>query len=243
MQHFFYKLILSYDGTCYYGYQKQPQKITVQQTFEKALKKMTHQNIPNFAASRTDKGVHSQGQTLHFQTTFFLKPTHFQKTLNYFLPPDIRVRQMNFATPNFHARYSAKSKIYQYVFSKKPLNAFNHHFQIFADKLDFDKITKALKFIEGTHNFFAFTSETQPKNFFKTIFQAFLKETSHKYILVFHGNGFLKYMIRFLVGSLIEIGKNKLSLEQFQAMLLGNTTKKATLLAPAKALVLKKIFY
>lgn len=243
MQSFFYKLILSYNGTCYYGYQKQPQKITVQNTFEKALKKMTHKNIPTCAASRTDKGVHSQGQTLHFQTTFFLEPKHFKKTLNYLLPPDIRVRQMNFTTPNFHARYSAKSKIYQYVFSKKLLNAFNHHCEIFADQLDFDKIIKALTFIEGTHNFFAFTSEKQSKNFYKTIFQACIKETSNKYILVFHGNGFLKYMIRFLVGSLIEIGKNKLSLINFQSMLSNTSDKKATFLAPAKALVLKKIFY
>ncbi|WP_349402204.1 tRNA pseudouridine(38-40) synthase [Candidatus Phytoplasma solani] len=243
MEHHFYKLVLSYDGTCYCGYQKQPQTKTIQQTLENTLKLMTHCQIDTIAASRTDKGVHAQGQTIHFKISFFLKSRHFKHTLNHLLPPDIRVKTIKKVTSTFHARYLVKSKIYQYFFAKNPLNAFNYHFQVFFAGLNFDKIKLAINLIVGKHDFTSFTNEKQAKNFNKTIFRAFVKETAKHYILIFHADGFLKYMVRFIVGSLIEIGKNKMSLELFEAMLLRKTNKKASFLAPAKGLILKTIFY
>ncbi|MBS2126329.1 tRNA pseudouridine(38-40) synthase TruA ['Fragaria x ananassa' phyllody phytoplasma] len=243
MQYFCYKLILSYDGTCYCGYQKQPQVATIQQTLENALKLMTHQNIDTFAASRTDKGVHARGQIVHFKTPFFIEPKCFKNTLNHLLPQDIQVKKMQTISSTFHSRYLAKSKVYQYFFSKQPLNAFNCRFQVFIPDLDFDKIKLALYLIQGQHDFTSFTNEKQSKNFYKTIFYTFMKETAQQYILFFHGDSFLKYMVRFLLGSFIEIGKNRMSLDLFQVMLLRQTHIKATLLAPAKGLFLKKIFY
>ncbi|CAM11505.1 tRNA pseudouridine synthase A [Candidatus Phytoplasma australiense] len=243
LEKYFYKLILSYDGTCYCGYQKQPQTKTIQQTLENALKSMTKRQINTFAASRTDKGVHAQEQTIHFQTAFAIELKRFKNTLNRILPPDIRIKKIEKATADFHARYWAKSKIYHYIFAKKPLNAFNYHFQVFVANLDFAKIKSAMNLIIGKYNFASFTNDKKEKNFNKTVLNAFVKETSQNYILIFHADGFLKYMVRFLVGGLIEIGKNKMSLELFKAMLTNTTNQKVSLLAPAKGLFLKKIFY
>ncbi|WP_373402735.1 tRNA pseudouridine(38-40) synthase TruA [Candidatus Phytoplasma solani] len=243
MRHYFYKLILSYDGTLYHGYQKQPNTKTIQQTLEDTLKLMTNCIINTIAASRTDKGVHAQGQTLHFKTPFYIITQQFKTTLNHLLPPDIRVKQMQIVPSTFHARYLVKSKTYHYFFAKTPLNAFNYRFQVFYANLDFAKMKLALSLIVGKHDFTSFTNEKQNKKFIKNIFHAFFKETSQQYILIIHADGFLRYMVRFLVGSLIEIGKNRLSLELFQAMLWRQTKQKATFLAPAKGLLLKKIFY
>ncbi|WP_334331161.1 tRNA pseudouridine(38-40) synthase TruA [Candidatus Phytoplasma prunorum] len=244
MQDFNYKLVLSYDGTDYYGFQKQLHLNTIQSILENVLNKITKQKtIKIYGASRTDKGVHALGQIVHFKLPFLIPNEQFQKILNFCLPPDIQIIKISLMPKEFHARFQAKSKIYHYVFSKTKLNVFNYRFQVYIPNIDFNKIKEAILFIEGKHDFYLFTSKKNLKNYQRIIFKAFMKETKQKYFLIIHGNSFIQHMIRFLVGFLIEIAQNKKTLSEFKQMLDLKINQKARLLAPAKGLILKKIFY
>ncbi|TVY12329.1 tRNA pseudouridine(38-40) synthase TruA [Candidatus Phytoplasma pini] len=244
MKTFTYKVILSYDGTNYYGYQKQPYLVTIQSVLERALYLITKQKIVTFAASRTDKGVHAHCQTIHFTISFVFDTIKFKKSLNKILPNDIKIVDINLTYNNFHARYHAKSKIYEYFFSKKPLDPFCCRFQVYLSDLDFDKIAEAIILCEGENNFALFTNnKNKKKSTIRKIYRAGLKETSEQYYLYFHGKSFLKQMILFLVGFLIKIGQNKKKITDFKYMLKECRGLQSSFLAPSRGLFLKKIFY
>ncbi|WP_244611432.1 tRNA pseudouridine(38-40) synthase TruA [Candidatus Phytoplasma sacchari] len=239
-----YKLILSYDGTNYYGYQKQPFLDTIQSILEKSLYKITKQKILTYAASRTDKGVHALGQVVSFKTHFFIQPKIFQKILNNILPADIRVINIKEVNNSFHARYSSKSKIYKYIFAKEPLDFLNCRFQVYFKKIDFMIINKAIKLLEGEKDFSLFTSnKDKNKSTIRYILKVCSKETSKHYCLFFHGRSFLKQMILFLVGFLIKIGYNQKKISDLKDMLELKNKQKLPFLAPSKGLYLKKVFY
>ncbi|KND62761.1 tRNA pseudouridine(38-40) synthase TruA [Candidatus Phytoplasma phoenicium] len=245
MKLFTYKLVLSYDGTQYHGYQKQNFPIiTIQSVLENALWKATKQKIKTFAASRTDKGVHAQGQVVHFKIHFYILPITLKLVLNKILLPNIKVNHLTLMPMSFHARYSVQSKIYQYVFAKKPVNPFNCRFQVYFTNIDWQRLSQALPLLQGTHNFTLFTSnKDKKKSLIKSIYDLTLKETKTKYILLFHGKGFLKQMILFLVGFLIRIGQKQKQITDLQKMLQLHDMPKCSFLAPPQGLCLKKIFY
>ncbi|WP_246833718.1 tRNA pseudouridine(38-40) synthase TruA [Texas Phoenix palm phytoplasma] len=193
MKNFTYKMILSYNGTGYYGYQKQKQTklITIQSVLEKSLFKLTKKPIKTFAASRTDKGVHAEGQVVHFSLSFFIFENVLKFNLNKILPESIKIIDIKLVNNNFHARYNSKSKIYKYVFSKKPLNPFNYCLKVYFDSIDFEKISKAICFCEGKHDFSLFTNnKDKNKSTIKKIYRSFLAETEENIFLFFHGKGF-----------------------------------------------------
>lgn len=244
MAKFIYKLILSYDGTNYHGYQKQVNAITIQSVLEYFLFKITKQKILTIAASRTDKGVHAEGQTLHFNTDFWIEPDSLKKSLNKVMPNDIKVLNIELQKSLFHARYDAKSKIYKYVFSKKKLNPFNCRFQVYIENIDFALIVETLSLLEGEKDFALFTSnKDSKKNTVKIIYKVSYEENENNFILFFHGKGFLKQMILFLVGFLIFIGQRKKNLKDLLNMFKIQNNKKFSFVAPANGLCLTKIFY
>ncbi|MFR0367884.1 tRNA pseudouridine(38-40) synthase TruA [Candidatus Phytoplasma palmae] len=239
-------MILSYNGTGYYGYQKQKQTklITIQSVLENSLFKLTKKQIKTFAASRTDKGVHAEGQVVHFSLSFFIFENVLKFNLNKILPDSIKIIDICLVNDNFHARYHSKSKIYKYVFSKKPLNPFDYFLKVYFDYLDFEKISKAMCVFEGEHDFSLFTTnKDKKKSTVKKIYRSFLAETQEKYILFFHGKGFLRKMILLLVGFLIQIGQQKRSLSELKDKLNLKTNQKCFFAAPAKGLYLSQIFY
>jgi tRNA pseudouridine38-40 synthase len=244
LKKFTYKLVLSYDGTNYHGYQKQLKFTTVQSVLENVLFCLTKKKIITYSASRTDKGVHAEGQVAHFHTYFCIDNYFFKKALNKTLPKDINVVDISLIYDAFHARYHAKSKIYKYFFSKKQLTPFNNRFQVYVEFLDFFLIEKALSLIKGEHDFVLFTdNKEKKKSTIKIIYDVFLEETEDQYILVFHGKGFLKHMILFLVGFLIRIGHKKKTLLDLENMLNLQNDKQFSYLAPSYGLILTKIFY
>ncbi|WIA07630.1 MAG: tRNA pseudouridine synthase A [Candidatus Phytoplasma cynodontis] len=239
-----YKIILSYDGTNYYGYQKQPFLNTIQSVLENSLSKLTKKKILTFASSRTDKGVHALGQVVNFKTEFFIKPYILKKSLNNILPMDIKIIDIKIVDNSFHARHSAKSKIYKYIFSKKKLDIFNCRFYVYFENLDFDLINKAITLLEGENDFVLFTSnKDKNKSTIRFIFKVFTIETKTKYCLFFHGKSFLKQMILFLVGFLIKISQKKKTIIDLQNMLNLKNSQKLPFVAPPNGLYLKKIFY
>ncbi|WP_323847908.1 MAG: tRNA pseudouridine(38-40) synthase TruA [Phytoplasma sp.] len=244
MKTFNFKLTLSYDGTNYYGYQRQNNVITIQSVLELSLFKITKQKIKTIAASRTDKGVHAKEQIINFKTSFWIEPDSLKRALNKIFPNDIQVLDIEHVDSFFHARYDSKSKIYQYVFSKHKLNPFNYRFQVYFENLDFFLIEQAMLLLTGEKDFALFTSnKDSKKKTIKLIYEVYLRENQNQFILFFHGKGFLKQMILFLVGFLILIGQRKKTLIDLKNMFNIEENKKLSFIAPANGLCLKKIFY
>ncbi|MDV3167869.1 MAG: tRNA pseudouridine(38-40) synthase TruA [Candidatus Phytoplasma stylosanthis] len=236
--------MLSYDGTNYHGFQKQPNVITIQSVLENALLKITKQKILTLAASRTDKGVHAEGQVVSFQTNFRIAPDILKRSLNKIIPRDILILDVEELCVPFHVRYNVHSKIYQYVFSKKKTNPFNCRFQVYIENIEFKLISEAFYLLEGEKDFVLFTNEKNlKKNTIKFIYKVFCKETKDQFFIFFHGKGFLKKMILLLLGFLIYIGKRKKNLLDLKNMFNKKNKQKFRFSAPANGLCLKKILY
>lgn len=238
-----YLVIVSYDGTAYHGFQRQLNAIGIQSVIEKALRLMTQTEITIHAAGRTDKGVHALGQTFHFDSDLAIDMNTWQRALTDRLPLDIQITSIKKVAADFHARHHAKSKIYRYVIAKKPSTAFTKNYEVYIPNLNIDDMVLGLKYLEGTHDFKGFCQYVKGKPTEKTIYHATLKETKKHYIFKFHGNSFLKYMVRSMMGTLIEIGQGKKEPSVIPNILETKNRKLAGKTAEARGLFLVKILY
>lgn len=235
--------IVSYDGGNYYGFQRLKDKPNIQTTIEKAIKNMTAKPIPIFVSGRTDRGVHAKGQVIHFDTDIDLADDVWVDGINRRLPEDIRIIKVKKASKNFHSRHSSKSKVYEYKIAKKPSTAFNSRFEVYKPNLDVSKMIDAAKLLEGTHDFAGFSIYIKDKPTEKTIYSVQIKETKNHIIIRFHGNSFLRYMVRRMVGLLIEIGAEKKEINSVTEVFETKNKLIANKTAPAKGLYLVKVFY
>ncbi|PKK97427.1 MAG: tRNA pseudouridine(38-40) synthase TruA [Tenericutes bacterium HGW-Tenericutes-3] len=237
-----YLAVVSYDGSAYQGFQKQTNGLGIQEVIEKAFRLMTRTNIFIVGAGRTDRGVHAIGQTFHFDSDLNLEISDWMR-VNDRLPLDIRIKKIKKVKPDFHARHSAKSKIYKYVIAKNPSTVFKAHLEVYIRNLDINKINEAIYDFEGVHDFKGFCKHVEGKPTIKTIYQVNLKETKKHYVLYFHGNGFLRYMVRSMVGTLIEIGMGKSNPSIIKEILETQNRSLAGKTAEARGLFLVKIYY
>ncbi len=238
-----YKGILSYDGTQYSGYQKQVNDPTIQSELEKAFLLMTRIPTDTFAASRTDKGVHALHQVFHFDSELDLTSSEWTRALNKRLPEDIRILKIVKVKPDFHARHMAKSKIYTYKISKKPLSAFKANHEVYSERFNYDIVKDLLKVIEGTHDFSGFSPNKELKPPIKTIYSFKSSETKTHYIFKIHGNHFLRFMVRIIMGNVIAIGEGKKPINQLELLLETKDRNLSAMTAPAKGLYLTHIYY
>lgn len=238
-----YKAVISYDGSDYYGFQRLNNHKNIQQTIENAIKNMTAQAIPIYVSGRTDKGVHAKGQVIHFDTEIDLEATVWINGINRRLPADIRILKISKERNNFHARHSAKSKIYEYRITKFPSSVFESRYEVYQPNLDINLIKQGAKLLEGTHDFAGFSINIALKPTVKTIYSVSVKETKKHIIIRFHGDSFLRYMVRRMVGLLIDIGAEKKQVSVINEIFLTKDRMIANITAPAKGLYLVKIFY
>jgi tRNA pseudouridine38-40 synthase len=203
-----YQAILSYGGSQYQGFQSQKNGVSIQDTIERAYYLMTQTPIKIFGAGRTDKGVHAKGQVFHFESDLNLDENSWLR-VNDRLPLDIRILKIKKVKDDFHARHSAKSKIYQYKIAKKPSTAFTSNYEVYIKNLNLELMKNAIHDFVGTHDFIGFSQYVLGKPTVKTIYKAEVKETAKHYLFTFHGNHFLKYMVRSMMGTLIQIGLGK----------------------------------
>lgn len=140
------KVTLSYDGTNYYGYQHQPGKITVQDTFEEKLAVILKEHVKTVASGRTDGHVHALGQVLHFDTDIKMKESNWMRALNSLLPDDIRVKNVEFVDDDFHARFSVVKKEYRYYIKLGEYDLFKNNYSAYYEKLDVLKMKEAIKY-------------------------------------------------------------------------------------------------
>lgn len=243
-----YFMEVAYDGTDYYGWQTQSDKITVQQTIEERLTKL-HEGIPVKieGSGRTDAGVHALGMGVTFTTP--TKPhiplNGLEFALNNILPKTIRVRGIRESESGFHARFDAKGKAYTYVVNRGYPSPFTSKFSWKPKRFEYlDEIRKTLDFLSGTHDFSAFTAQRNNiDDAVRTIYRVDMDEFDQYLCFTFIGNGFLYKMIRVLMGTIGDVARGKLALEDVKWILDSKSIVNAGKTAPPQGLFLMKVFY
>ncbi len=244
-----YLMTISYDGTNFSGYQKQPKLRTVQKELEEALKEIGGgKKIDVHASGRTDRGVHAINQKAHFDLEKSIPLEKLYKGLNSLLPEDIFIRKIEEVADTFHARFSAIGKEYIYILNMGEYNPLERNYVYqYNKKLDVVEMERAMKYLEGTHNFKSFTKADEEKeDYIRTISQTNLIRDSkdiNKIILVFVGTGFLRYMVRNMVGTLIMVGEGKIKSEEIIDILKKEDRTSAGKTANSEGLYLKNVFY
>lgn len=238
-----YKLTVSYDGSDYYGMQRLSNHDSIQKTLEKSIKRMTSKEVKVFVSGRTDKGVHALGQVVHFDFEALIEPNILTDGLNKRLPEDIRIIKSEIVKNTFHARHDAKSKEYDYVISKKTSSAFTQRYEVYFPNIDVSKLKEASKLLEGTHDFGGFTVTNELKPTEKTIYSIKVKETKTHIKIRFHGNSFLRYQVRRMVGLLVDVATNKKDISTINKIFETKDQSLAKNTAPAKGLYLVKVHY
>lgn len=242
-----YKLTIAYDGTHYAGWQVQANAQSIQPLVQKALETALRHPLDLTGSSRTDSGVHALGQTAHFDTDTPFEPKRLILSLNALLPPDIRIFQLEAVSSEFHARYSAKAKIYHYHLHLDPVsNPFKKLYchQVFGS-FDLHQLKQgALQFV-GTHDFtsFANTKEGGEKDTIRTLYRLDIVEEKGGIRLEFEGDGFLYKMVRNITGTLLDIAAGRLEPEQIPQIFATRDRRKAGFAAPPEGLFLMKIIY
>ena len=244
-----YCINFSYDGSNFSGYQKQPKERSVQGELERVLKEINKdKEVSVHAAGRTDAGVHALSQRAHFDLDITISVDKLQKAMNSMLPDDIYIKKIDEVSADFHARFNAIGKEYIYKINMgeySPLER-NYVYQ-YNGRLDVIAMERAMKYVEGTHDFKSFTKNDEEKeDFVRTISQTNLIrdiKDVNKITLVFVGTGFLRYMIRNIVGTLIEIGEGKRKSEDIITILKEKDRRKAGKTANPEGLYLKNVFY
>ena len=241
------KLLIEYDGTNYQGWQVQPRDPTIQGTLEEKLRLLTGEPIQLFGSGRTDSGVHALAQVAHFKTQSQIDIGSIQRALNSLLPPDIVIQKIEEVDEGFHARRHSKSKVYEYRILNRSLRSAFHLSYVWhiPQRLDLMEMKKATTHLIGEHDFSAFRTVGSPtRTTVRRVTRAEWKRGRDGLIrFEIEANGFLKQMVRSIIGTLIEIGKGKLDAGEFQKILDSKDRKKAGPTAPAQGLFLKEVEY
>lgn len=251
----FYRLTLQYKGTRYSGWQVQPDALTVQGELHRALKTITKsEEVKSLGSGRTDAGVHALDQVVKIAIQLQIAPANLVKAINSHLPDDIRVVQAELSDEHFMPTVHAKSKEYHYRFTcSKEVTAFqpdliaNH-----SHELDFQKMREACKLLVGKHDFINFFCEgTDVNSTVREIFECEILDISQgqvafmpsHYMLRVVGSGFLKQMVRLIVGALWNVGRGKISLEEFEKSLKPPRRDRLGIVAPPEGLYLARVNY
>lgn len=240
------RLTLQYDGTDYHGWQFQPNAVTVQEVIELTLLRVIGYPVRLAGAGRTDAGVHAWGQVANFHTENPLPPEKLKKALNALLPPAIRVLASVEAAPDFNSRKMARSKTYRYFIFRRPEPSpwiFRYSWHL-TSNLDAEAMTGAAQNLVGKHDFSAFqASDCSARTSIRSVysFRIWVKENLMAFEVA--AEGFLKHMVRNMVGTLIEVGKGRLRPEEVQRILESGDRREAGPNIPARGLFLWKVDY
>ncbi|MDY0190465.1 MAG: tRNA pseudouridine(38-40) synthase TruA [Desulfuromonas sp.] len=239
-------LTIEYDGTNYAGWQVQPNADTVQAQVEIALAQVVGQQTRVYSSGRTDAGVHAIGMRAHFDVDKLLPLTAYREGVNSYLPSDIAVEEAQLVADTFHARFSAQGKWYQYQLYRGSIRSPLHNRTAWhcAGALDIAKMRAAAQLLVGDHDFAAFRSSScVAKTTRRTIYAVDVSARGEMVIFDVRGSGFLKNMVRVLVGTLVDVGRGAISSAKISELLLTGRRKEAGRTAPAHGLCLMKVWY
>jgi tRNA pseudouridine38-40 synthase len=241
-----YRVTLAYDGTQYLGWQIQPSGPTIQGELEQCLTQMAGHRVRVVGAGRTDAGVHAHGQVAHFKLDNPIPPDGLLRGLNSLLPEDIRVRESSVAPDDFHARYSARAKTYRYFIDLSPValpmrSRFAHHY---PHPIDRGAMDAAAKCFLGRHDFVAFAaSSTEVETTVRECFESRFFEQEPELVYEINATGFLHHMVRNIVGTLLEVGRGKITPDSIDALFDSKDRRLSGPTAPARGLHLMEVEY
>ena len=237
----------SYDGTNYSGYQRQKDKISVQEIIENAFYQIFKREVSIVASGRTDAGVSAIEQTAHFDIDEHIDTKRIVGYINSILPKDIRANSIEEADDSFHARYLAKQKTYEYLFytGVDVIPVFDRIASHIGYNINISAMIEACKFFIGEHDFTSFcASNTSIKDKVRTIYDMGITSISDRlYKLTVTGNGFLYNMVRIIMGTLCDVGMGKIQSSDIKDIILCKDRSKAGKTAEAKGLYLKNVRY
>jgi len=237
-----YLIRFSYDGTKFHGFQRQSRLKSVQGSIEDALCKVLNELVLIKGSGRTDAGVHALNQAAHFDTTKKINKKLIRE-VNDILNEEIIIKSYKLVDDGFHARYNVKKKIYVYkIYNSRKKAEYNGYYYQISYPLDMKKMKEASKILIGTHNYKRFVSGYRD-DYESTIFSIKIKKKKNTITLEFSGIGFYRYMVRHLVGALVEVGKGKVTKEYLKEMLDNPDDKHMLSVVPAEGLYLKDVIY
>lgn len=241
------KLVFEYDGSAYHGWQRQTGSLSIQEVIETRLGVMLGHNVNVCASGRTDAGVHARGQVVNFHTRTNLTPDQLLKGLNSLLPDDIVVLKADEVDDSFHARFSAVSKVYEYHILNRavPSALLRSYVWHVRRTLALEPMEDCLEMIRGRNNFSAFMASgsqvsTTERNMLRAEFE---RPWPNRLKFTFEANGFLRHMIRNLMGTIVEVGKGKRTVDDFERIIGSADRKQAGMTAPGRGLYLVSVNY
>lgn len=241
------KLVIEYDGKEFNGWQKQPDKLNIQGTIEKAIESITGEQVDLTASGRTDRGVHALGQVANFKTNSNIPIEKMAIAINSNLKKSIRIISAEEVDDKFHSRLTCKRKTYRYIINNSEYGTaiyrnLETHIPL---KLDVEKMKKAVKFFEGEHDFKAFrASGTSSKSSVRTIYNAEVKQMPDERIFIeLTGNGFLYNMVRIIAGTLVEVGIGKIQPSEIENIIKSKNREMAGKTLSPQGLYLVKVEY
>lgn len=241
------KLIIEYDGTLFNGWQMQPNGRSVQHEISRAIEKVTKcKQVKLFGSGRTDSGVHAYGQVANFITESTIPSEKFSFAINTHLPHDVSIISSHEVSYDFNARFNAKNKTYKYIIDNCPNYSpikRNYCWNI-KDYLSIEQMIIASKYLEGQHDFVSFcSSKTDIKTTVRTIHSIIIQKTGDQIEISVCGNGFLYNMVRIIVGTLIDFGRNKFHPDHMINIINSKNRSMAGKTAPSKGLYLQSVIY
>lgn len=241
------RLTIAYDGTGFYGWQRQPDKKTIQGVIEEKIGIMVGGAVSLIGSGRTDAGVHALNQIANFKVFSNITPYSFFMGLNSLLPDSILIKEARYMPATFHSRYDAKSKVYEYrIYTDRLKSPFLRHYAWHVSRpLDLESMGKCMEIIRGTHDFSVFCSDGDNKNDnVRTMVHAEIITHQPPWLyFVFEADGFLRHMVRNIMGAIIMAGLSELDVDYFKDILESTYRKKATIKAPPGGLYLMEVKY
>lgn len=240
------KVIMSYRGTAYHGYQRQENAVTIQETVEKSVSRVLNTPTEITGCSRTDAGVHANGYCFSVKTESMIPLKNFVRAVNSYLPSDISVLSCEEVPEDFHARYSCSGKEYVYLIHNSECRDpfaedLKYHYR---RKTDIDLMRRAAEYFVGTHDFSSFCSQASEKsNTVRTVHSLEIEKEGDLLKFTVSGDGFLYNMVRIIVGTLLEVNEGKIAPEDIPGIMKRSDRKLAGKTAQAHGLYLNRVFY
>lgn len=240
-----YKIKIQYDGSNFSGFQSQKDNSGIQNKIESSITMLNNKDsVKLYGASRTDSGVHALGQVAHFDLNTNLSENDLKKAINARLEKEIRISDVRIVDNDFHSRFNARSKEYNYycTLDENPLDVRNHYY---VKNVNIEILNNISQLIIGEHDFLSFSKFSNKENNRCVILKSewILDRSNKKLLYIVRGNRFLHHMVRYLVGTMIATAQNKMTKKEFKRLLAEPIKDAKIYKSPAKGLILKEIFY
>jgi tRNA pseudouridine38-40 synthase len=240
-----YKIKIQYDGSNFSGFQSQKDNSGIQNKIESSIRMLNNKDsVKLYGASRTDSGVHALGQVAHFDLNTNLSENDLKKAINARLEKEIRISDVRIVDNDFHSRFNARSKEYNYycTLDENPLDVRNHYY---VKNVNIEILNNISQLIIGEHDFLSFSKFSNKENNRCVILKSewILDRSNKKLLYIVRGNRFLHHMVRYLVGTMIATAQNKMTKKEFKRLLAEPIKDAKIYKSPAKGLILKEIFY